>query len=98
MRAGHAEPGHGRRGFANNYAFNPQVRGLPTGDFSVELWARTPAHSKNGSVSNAFMTCSATRRTPSSPPAAPVRPPLDTADSLEMSISDLGECRVPNSQ
>ena len=42
---------------ANNYAFNPEVSRFPTGDFSVELWARTPAHSDAGaSEANAFMT------------------------------------------
>ena len=40
---------------ANNYAFNPEVRGMPAGDFSVELWARTPAHPE-GVASNAFQT------------------------------------------
>ena len=52
---GSSSLGTGAAAFANNYAFNPEVRGMPTGDFSVELWARTPAHPE-GTVSNAFQT------------------------------------------
>lgn len=46
----------GALAFANSYAFNPEVTGFPTGDFSVELWARTPAHDDSKSETNAFMS------------------------------------------
>ena len=61
--------------FANNYAFNPEVRGMPTGDISVELWARMPAHAE-GAASNAFQTLLSyathtQRASPGSPCARP---------------------------
>jgi hypothetical protein len=33
----------GALAFRNNYAINHNVTGMPTGDFSVGFWARTPA-------------------------------------------------------
>ena len=45
----------GALALANSYAFNPAVTGFPTGDFSVEMWARTPAHGVQGGA-NAFMS------------------------------------------
>ena len=32
----------GALAFRNNYAINHNVTGMPTGDFSVGFWARTP--------------------------------------------------------
>ena len=51
---------------------------MPTGDFSVELWARTPAHPE-GAVSNAFQTLVsyATHTEPASAGGACESPTLD---------------------
>ena len=34
--------------FANNYAANDAMTGMPLRDFTVEFWARTPAISAEG--------------------------------------------------
>lgn len=33
--------------FANNYALNADMVGMPAKDFTAEFWARTPAYNKD---------------------------------------------------